>query len=317
MSSRSLAAARARRTGENQPTVSGNRPGTSINSHAAFVPQMPTNNVRMAKPPINNQNQVYNQPPPSQQYLSQQSQQSQAPSQNKLPFSKLSVSDAVGLITLRLGRVEQWIIETEHDKTDNGGSMNLPENSKVIDNSVFTNIISRLDSLEKTSNSKTPQNIDAITEEISSIKEQVTKISDVTTSHNLSVAKNAQQMLKLERDVTETKDILKTFMIKYDNFVNELSEKFTDYECAIAELEKNITIETEDVLDPSKIEVNVSLSLQEKEEGEVVDDEPDDLEDDLNLPYVPSSSDEKDIPDNLFIPVNLKEILKQELSEIN
>ena len=316
MSSRSLAAARARRTGENQPTISGNRPGTSINSHAAFVPQMPTNNGRMAKPPINNQNQVYNQTP--QQYLSQQSQQSQPPSQNKLPFSKLSVSDAVGLITLRLGRVEQWIIETEHDKTDNGGSMNLPENSKVIDNSVFTNIISRLDSLEKTSSSKTTQNIDSITEEIASIKEQVTKISDVTTTHNLSVAKNAQQMLKFERDVTETKDILKTFMIKYDTFVNEISEKFTDYECAIAELEKNITIETEDILDPSKIEVNVSVSVQEKEEGEIVDDEQsDDLEDDPSLQYNPDSPDEKDIPDNLFIPVNLKEILKQELSEIN
>ena len=39
MSSRSLAAARSRRAGETAPPVSGNRPGTSIGSHAAFAPQ--------------------------------------------------------------------------------------------------------------------------------------------------------------------------------------------------------------------------------------------------------------------------------------
>ena len=60
MSSRSLAAARARRAGENAPPVSGNRPGTSIGSHAAFAPQQQTaptynhnmqpNNVRAGRP---------------------------------------------------------------------------------------------------------------------------------------------------------------------------------------------------------------------------------------------------------------------------
>ena len=300
MSSRSLAAARARRTGENQPPVSGNRPGTSINSHAAFIPQMPTNNVRVAKAPINNQNQVYNQPP-------QQPQVQQ--SQNKLPFSKLSVSDAVGLITLRLGRVEQWIIETEHEKTENTSSINLPDNSKIIDNSIFTNIISRLDTLEKTSTAKSSQNIDSITEEIASIKEQMSKIADVTSSHNLSVAKNSQQMLKLERDVTETKDILKTFMIKYDTFVNEISEKFTDYEFAIAELEKNITIETDNILDQSNNQIALSNDITNNDDDNITD----------NIKMITSENDNTiDNNDSKnILPVSLKEILKQELSEIN
>ena len=30
---------------------------------------------------------------------------------NGLPFTKLTVSDAIGLITLRLGRVEQYLID--------------------------------------------------------------------------------------------------------------------------------------------------------------------------------------------------------------
>jgi len=42
MSSRSLAAARSRRAGDNiPPPVSGNRPVTSIGSQAAFVQQAP------------------------------------------------------------------------------------------------------------------------------------------------------------------------------------------------------------------------------------------------------------------------------------
>ena len=56
MSSRSLAAARAKRAGETAPPVSGTRPGTSIGSHAAFSQPMPSgyqqqqqSNVRIGK----------------------------------------------------------------------------------------------------------------------------------------------------------------------------------------------------------------------------------------------------------------------------
>ena len=108
MSSRSLAAARARRAGENAPPVSGNRPGTSIGGQAAFANQnyQQPNNIRTSRPGSGQQ----------QQYQQQEPQQQP---QNKLPFTKLSISDAIGLITLRLGRVEQYIIETEHEKEVN------------------------------------------------------------------------------------------------------------------------------------------------------------------------------------------------------
>ena len=159
MSSRSLAAARARRAGENAPPVSGNRPGTSIGSHAAFAPQQQTapaynhnaqpNNVRAGRP--GQQQQMPRQKQQSAAY--QQVQNSQQQEKASLPFSKLSISDAIGLITLRLGRVEQWVIETDHENEVNGhsesGSLNIPENSKIIDSSILNNIVSRLDSLEK------------------------------------------------------------------------------------------------------------------------------------------------------------------------
>jgi hypothetical protein len=236
MSSRSLAAARARRAGENAPPVSGNRPGTSIGSQAAFV--QPGYQPNMPPPPPNVRvGRGQQQPPQNNAY--QQVQQSQQQTKNGLPFSKLSISDAIGLITLRLGRVEQWVIETEHENETNqmsSDSGNGPDNSRVL-----TSIINRLDSLEKNE----PGTITS-SEEISKLTEQLTRIGDEGVKHNLAIAKHTEQLFRFERELVETKDILKTFMIKYDLFASETNNRFTDFDYALADLEKIVqpTVET-------------------------------------------------------------------------
>jgi hypothetical protein len=257
MSSRSLAAARARRAGENAPPVSGNRPGTSIGSHAAFAPQQQTppaynhnaqpNNVRTGRP--GQQQQMPPQPPQKQQSAAyQQVQQSQQQEKKALPFTKLSISDAIGLITLRLGRVEQWVIDTEHESHENeengnyqSGSLNLPDNSKIIDSSILTNIISRLDSLEKRdSGINNSEEFTQLSESVSKLTEQIGKIVEEGNKHNLAISKHTEQIFKFDRDLVETKDLLKTFMIRYDMFTSETNNKFADYELALSELEKNV-----------------------------------------------------------------------------
>ncbi len=253
MSSRSLAAARARRAGENAPPVSGNRPGTSIGSHAAFAPQqqMPPgynhngqpNNVRAGRP--GQQQQMPPQPPQRQQSASyQQVQQSQQQEKQALPFTRLSISDAIGLITLRLGRVEQWVIDTEQENEENGGnstSFNLPENSKIIDSSILTNIINRLDALEKRETGNiNNEEVTKLSETVSKLTEQVTKIVEEGNKQSLVIAKHTEQLFKFDRDLVETKDLLKTFMIKYDMFTSDTNNKFADYEFALSELEKNV-----------------------------------------------------------------------------
>ena len=123
-SSRSIAAARNRRAGDSaQQQQPPNRPGTSIGSSAAFQNQ-PGKRVPNQPPK--------NEPPP--------------PPNPNVPFSKISISDAIGLITLRLGKVEQYIIDTQHESVVGNG---IPDNAKLVDNSVFTSIINRLDSIEK------------------------------------------------------------------------------------------------------------------------------------------------------------------------
>ena len=86
-------------------------------------------------------NRRVNEPPKPPPALQTQTRPVQ--SQSQVPFSRITVSDAIGLITIRLGRVEQLLNKNDFS------SKELPPNSQIVDNSVFQTILSRLDVLEK------------------------------------------------------------------------------------------------------------------------------------------------------------------------
>jgi len=300
MSSRSLAAARARRAGENAPPVSGNRPVTSIGSQAAFAQQMPQNMSYNIPPPPNNvrtaraiqqqQQPPLRQPPQQyQQFYDQQQQQQQQ--QNRLPFQKLSISDAIGLITLRLGRVEQWIIETDHDEETkhsiSGDTSSIPSNHKVIDNSVLTSIVNRLDSLEKNDTSSLSlEDFKKLADEVRTLTDQFKRMGDDVSKHTLELAKCSEQVFRFNRELTETKDILKSFMVKYDMFALETTQNFSDYELALSDLEKRLPADPE----------------QSQESQELVEEQ-----------YGTSIND-IDGDNNVIMSVDLKNMIKQELA---
>jgi hypothetical protein len=306
-SSRSLQAARAKRAGESAPPVSGNRPGTSIGSHAAFAPQQQTppgynhnaqpNNVRAGRP---GQQQMSQQPPQMQKSVdSKQAQKS------TVPFSKLTVSDAIGLITLRLGRIEQWVIDTEQENEENGnvqsGSLNLPDNSKIIDSSILNNIISRLDALEKReSGTNNNEEIAKLLESVSKFTDQITKIVEEGNKHSLAISKHTEQLFKFEREFVETKDLLKTFMIKYDMFANDTNAKFADYESALAELEKSVQL----------VDTPIIESVQEVEGTDI---------NDIDIAEVSDTIQVSDIAAEVSndISNDLKNIIKQEFAVSN
>ena len=262
-SSRSIAAARSRRAGESQPPVSGGRPGTSIGSHAAFAPpQPPSNNVRVAKAPIQQQQQM---------------------PQNGLPFSKLSISDAIGLVTLRLGRVEQFIIDFDNGNIVNSNSKgaSIPENSKIVDNSVLTTIINRLDSLEKREG----------------------------TNANASSFASLDQVSKLEKDLKETRELLSHLIYKLELFSKETNDKFGDFEGAISEIEKNM--EVHQFVDTNEI-LNVVVAEQTPDvvtEGNISLTTVD-----LKNPTVDLKNPTVDLKNPT---VDLKNLIKQEFSESN
>ena len=243
-SSRALAAARAKRSGESAPPVSGNRPITSIGSQAAFAQQMPPhmgyntamppNNVRVAKSTqLSHQQQNKNQQQQQQQYYEQPKLQ------KALPFQKLSLSDAIGLITMRLGRVEQWIIETDHEDSlkQPDTFSDTPINHSVIDNSVLATIINRLDSLEKNTSS---ENVKGVSETLTVLTDQFKRMCDDVAKHTIELNKNTEQVFRFNRELVETKDILKSFMVKYDVFVQDTDQNLLDYDAVFADLEKRI-----------------------------------------------------------------------------
>lgn len=298
MSSRSLAAARARRAGENAPPVSGNRPITSIGSQAAFAQPPPGMGYNMPPPP-NNVRTARSMQPPQQQYPAKQPPQKykqfyeQQQPQNGLPFSKLSISDAIGLITLRLGRVEQWLIETEHEEESKsavtGNLSGIPDNHKVIDNSVLTSIINRLDSLEKNGTvTSSSEEVNKILQDVTSLTEQIKRMGDDVSKHTIELAKNTEQVFRFNRELTETKDILKSFMVKYDMFAQETTQNFADYEIALSDLEKRLPVELEQPQDSSE---------QEEEQ-------------------IGTNINDIDGENNIILSVDLKNMIKQELANI-
>jgi len=302
-SSRSIAAARARRSNEQAPPVNGSRPITSIGSQAAFanMPQQPPSNIRIARgPPMPpQQQQMYQQmpPPPSQMYQQMPPPPQMLPGHPQgpaLPFSKLSISDAIGLVTLRLGRVEQFIIDLENGEHQhiNMGASNIPDNSKIIDNSVLSSMINRLDSLEKREPATiNNEQIEQVSEDIKVIQESVKRLNDELVKTNLAAAKHSEQMLRFEREFVENKDILKSLLIKFDLFVKETNDKFSDYEYAIAELEKNLQLPLPDE------EVQISQETQYLENNITIEA---DTETESNI-----------------MSVDLKNIIKQELANEN
>jgi len=207
-SSRSIAAARNRRAGDppaqQQQQQQQRRPNTSIGSNATFAPQQ-----RNVRPPSQQfqqqqfqqqqfQQQQFQQQQFQQQQQHQQQQQQQFQKQFQQPQpqpqfqqqqvqnqkkvilgsqipanTKLTISDAIGLITLRLGSVEQFIIDLQNDDNVSKNDSGIPSNMTMIDTSVLTSIINRLDSLEKSE--KTTFNNDLVTNisnDVSNLKEE-------------------------------------------------------------------------------------------------------------------------------------------------
>ena len=217
-SSKSIAAARARRSGEQQQQQQQQRPNTSIASAKAFNPQQPMSQQQQQMPP-------------------QQQQQQRANTAYGQPGGKISISDAIGLTTIRLGKVEQ-LVQRLQEEGGLGNNFDIPDNAQLIDKSVITNIISRIDSLEKR---------DGI---------------------NMN-----EKFGRLETEIRSIRDLLNNTKSSFDSYVQSNEKRFEDIETAFVELEQNLVINdspTDEIVDNNlgtSTEIsdnNVQLIIDEK-----------------------------------------------------
>jgi hypothetical protein len=98
----------------------------------------------------------------------------------------------------------------------------LPENSKIIDNSILVSMINRLDSLEK--------------------KEQSTL--------------NLEKVIQLQTELNSTKETLLKLTSQIETFMKETSDKLIDFESGISEIENAVYVDNQ-VSKPGNEESNI------------------------------------------------------------
>jgi hypothetical protein len=229
-SNRSISGARQRRAGEPVPSV-GPRSNTSIGSQPAFAKQQIQQQQRH---PIQQQQQrgAFTQPPNIETL-------------EQVQGGKLSIPKAFTLVTLRLGRIEQYIQQLQEE----GVFQNEDKQGEAeVDETIMKNILSRIELLEKNANSSIPL-------ENNGVKE---------LSLNFS---------KLEKDMRETKDLLLMMMMKYEKLAF-ISEKNIPSENKFQE-EENIEILDnieEEEEEEDNIGTIVPLNLKEVIEKELASD---------------------------------------------
>lgn len=223
-SSRSIAAARQKRAGEQVQKVNTSRPVTSISSQSAFAQQFQQQQQQQQQQMMNPNSLIGNRN--VRQNQSNQSMPPQIPPQysQQIPqeqITKISVSDAVGLITLRLGRLENIINESleegvfkqSSDNNDNNDKNVIPSNMKLVSDEVFENIANRINLLES--------KLIAFNNQLGNITKEMADMKNTVVDGNLSI----------------------------HNFMNETNEKFVVYENALAELESSLEIQLHENLE--------------------------------------------------------------------
>uniref|UniRef100_A0A6C0EJG8 Uncharacterized protein n=1 Tax=viral metagenome TaxID=1070528 RepID=A0A6C0EJG8_9ZZZZ len=170
-SSRSIAAARQRRGVESAPPIKNNSYASNSSSKDNF------NN--------NQQNRPNYRTTKSNIYQDNNTTSNMNNNTNANQVSKLSVSDAFALVTLRLGRVELIINKLQSegilDANNNINSENLGNNNNNFDDTILQNIITRLDGLDKKTvsndlNQKLQSQYNVLSEDVKQTKEVVIKL---------------------------------------------------------------------------------------------------------------------------------------------
>jgi len=194
-----------------------------------------------------------------QQPMRGQQQQQQMQQQQPMQNPKMSVSDAIGLITLRLGRVETFIQKLP--PLDQIGAMNssaetgeIGENMRVVDEAVFTNIVARLDKLEQmpktvpTSNSKASNKaIDDLNLSVETLKAEMVQVKSLLMSLQSFTMQTNQKLTELIFNEQQNKNDKPDEENADSTEVNgELDEEVDEDEEVEGEVSENVTAENED-----------------------------------------------------------------------
>ena len=256
---RSVQAAQRRRAGPPEP-VQQRGPTTSINSAQMFANQAkPGSGPSMPTGRLAGQHAALAQQQMMQQQQQQQKQQQANPLES---VTKMTVPQAITLITLRLGKLETNMIS--------GMSGSSGEGSQI-DETIIESIMERLHDLESREPSNTNTNATNTNAELLLLKQQFEALKPVLTqlkSASTIVAKEnkslKQQVEELKAELEETKELVITLQtMTMDNSQKIMTYGFTnDEQLFSTEIVSDAELEGEEfVNEPSEQVVNESVEL--------------------------------------------------------
>jgi hypothetical protein len=190
-SSRSITAARQRRGVESAPPMKNNNYASNSVGKDNF------NNNQQSRPNYRTtKNNIY--------------QDANSNNNTTNPVSKLSVSDAFALVTLRLGRVELIInkLQTEGIIDANNNVINEKLNStggnNNFDDTILQNIITRLDGLDKKTvsndlNQKLQSQYNSLSDDVKQTKEMMMKLQ----SYIMDISQKQNTFISTQENINE------------------------------------------------------------------------------------------------------------------
>lgn len=213
---RAVQAAQRRRAGGPEPVAPGRGPQPSINSSQMFAQGQqqqvrPVTTGRLAGQQANLQQQQQQ----MQQQLKQQMQQE--PPAGITGVNKMTLAQAITLITLRLGKVETHLNEREVSQFSNSG----------LDSGIIDVIMSRLDALESApQTSSAPNNTSSNSLEVSALKQNVEILKNTLGQYktNITVLTNEQKGLRQEVESLKSElASLQSFTMEHNKQITQLS----------------------------------------------------------------------------------------------
>ena len=251
MSNRSLAAARNRRSPQEVVNGPGLRKDTSTQLSSRMPPPPPPSNGSK---------------PTGKSF----SKEGSSASGNTLP-NKLSVSDAIGLITIRLSKVEGYLLKEQHEgHTSNHNS----SGSSVTDvDTALRNLVSRLNVVEKTQHSL-DQNLEELNNTVRDLEASTPVNELLPPTPAVTDPGLLERLEKTEKDLSEVKQLvikLQTMLIDVT-----MAQKFAPSIPSMVPVTPPLMIRTNSVFP--------GFGDEEEGEGEGEREEYDD-----NEPFVPGS----------------------------
>lgn len=199
---RSVQAAQRRRAGpsNSEPSIPGRGPQPSINSAQMFA-----NQARPGQGPNIPTGRLAGQQAAMQQQQSFKDQQT-----NKAPGQpKMTIAQAITLITLRLGAVETKLMNIPEE----GRTIRIDSEGGEIDTGLLQDVLARLESLENrsassSSSSLSSPEINLLKQQFETVKQTVVQGKGASTTLAKEITGLKTQIENLKRQLTETTELV-------------------------------------------------------------------------------------------------------------